>query len=248
MQFYFIRHAQSENNALWARTRSARGRSEDPALTEIGRQQAQHLATFLAQSDPSAPVDERDSYNRRSFGLTHLYTSLMLRAVATGTAVAQALDLPLVAWEDIHEQGGIFLHDEESGQRRGLAGSDRAYFATHYPHLLLPEPFSAGGWWNHRPYEPYEEVPARARRFLDALLARHGRTDDRVAIISHGGFYHALLSILLNYTTPNSDLDEPRHIWFQINNTAITRIDFVAEAIVVMYLNRVDFLPPELIT
>jgi hypothetical protein len=48
------------------------------------------------------------------FHITHVYCSLMERAVATGHRVAEALDLPLLGWIDIHETGGMFLYDEET--------------------------------------------------------------------------------------------------------------------------------------
>ncbi len=35
----------------------------------------------------------------------------MVRAMQTGSYVAAALNLPLVAWEDLHEGGGIFVID-----------------------------------------------------------------------------------------------------------------------------------------
>ena len=37
MRLYFIRHGQSENNALYTATGSDRERVDDPKLTEIGR-------------------------------------------------------------------------------------------------------------------------------------------------------------------------------------------------------------------
>ena len=98
MQLYFIRHGQSENNALWMSTGSHIGRSEDPGLTEVGQQQSEFLAQFLSQADPDVAVNGRDIQNVAGFGITHLYTSLMVRAVATGTIIARTLDLPLVAW------------------------------------------------------------------------------------------------------------------------------------------------------
>ena len=82
---------------------------------------------------------------------------------------------------------------------------------------------------------------------MQQLLERHGHTDDRVAVISHGGFYNSLLAALLA-------LPEPENVWFALNNAAITRIDFhdasdeFAEHIALAYMNRVDFLPPELVT
>ena len=122
MQLYFIRHAQSENNALWMRTRSGEGRLADPALTRAGWRQARLLAKFLAQNHAAARTTGWDSQNRGGFGLTHLYCSLMRRAAATGSEIAQALDLPLIGWADIHERGGIYLKDEDSGEMVGLPG------------------------------------------------------------------------------------------------------------------------------
>ena len=240
MQFYFIRHGQSENNALWKRTGSSKGRSEDPELTEIGRQQSEFVAQFLRRADSTAVVNGSDVQNVAGFGITHLYSSLMVRAVATGTAIAKALDLPLVAWEDLHERGGIYLKDEETGERIGQPGKDRAYFEAHYPDLVLPDSLGEAGWWN-RPFEEPEQRLTRAQRFWRDLMERHGHTDDRVAVVSHGGFYNDLLAAILN-------LPEREAYWFVLNNAAITRIDFNDDRIGLIYLNRIDFLPKELVT
>jgi 2,3-bisphosphoglycerate-dependent phosphoglycerate mutase len=174
------------------------------------------------------------------FFLTHLYTSLMVRAVATGTIVSEELGLPLVAWEDAHEGGGIYLEKPETGECIGQPGKDRAYFETHYPQLVLPEGLGEAGWWN-RPFETEEQRPLRARRFWQQLIERHGQTDDRVAVISHGGFYNYLMAAILKM--PSSD-----RVWFVLNNAAITRIDWYDQHVDLVYMNRVDFLPQELIT
>jgi len=247
MQLYFIRHGQSENNALWMNTGSHIGRNEDPELTEVGRQQAEILAQFLCRADStlrpsftSTELSASDFQNVAGFGITHLYSSLMGRAVATGTIIARALDLPLVAWEDVHEWGGIYLHDEQTDERIGLPGRNRAYFEAHYPDLVLPDSLDEAGWWN-RPFEEPELRLPRAKRVLHDLLERHGHTDDRVAVVSHGGFYNYLLVTILS-------LPGREGYWFVMNNAAISRIDFDDEDIRLMYLNRVDFLPRELIT
>ena len=240
MQFYFIRHGQSENNALWKRTGSGKGRSIDPELTEIGRQQSEIFAQFLRRSDPHVVVNGRDTQNVAGFGITHLYSSLMIRAVATGTAIARALDLPLVAREDLHERGGIYLKDEETGERIGQAGHHRAYFEAHYPDFVLPDSLGEAGWWN-RPFDEPEQRLPRAQRFWHDLMERHGHTDDRVAVVSHGGFYNDLLAVILS-------LPERERYWFALKNAAISRIDFDDERIGLVYLNRVDFLPKELVT
>lgn len=242
MQLYYIRHAQSENNLLWAQTGSFEGRSEDPDLSPVGWRQAEALARFLQGPDQTvaAPASTYDPQNVNGFAITHLYCSLMIRSVATGAVVARALKLPLVAWVDAHEVGGIHHRDPQSGERIGLPGKDRSHFETHFPDLVLPESLGEGGWWD-RSYEERGERPLRARRFLSDLVDRHGNTKDRVAVISHGGFYNHFLRAVLN-------LPEERTLWFSLNNVAITRIDFGEEETVLSYTNRLGFLPGELIT
>jgi 2,3-bisphosphoglycerate-dependent phosphoglycerate mutase len=242
MQLYFIRHGQSENNRLWALTGSWDGRNDDPDLTTLGREQAAKLAQFLAQpgTTPVSPEAGYDPQNVGGFAITHLYCSLMLRAVATGMVVARVLGLPLVAWEDVHEVGGINRFDVETGERTGEPGKDRRFFEEYFPDLVLPQSLGEEGWWN-RPFEQREQRPARARRFLDDLLDRHGGTDHRVAVISHGGFHTVLLRTLLN-------IPQETDAWFALANTGITRVDFHDEGIALHYINRTDFLPREWIT
>lgn len=241
MQFYFIRHGQSENNLLWAETGSTQGRNEDPELTDVGWQQAELLAEFLSRpGGPSALPPEYDGQNVTGFGLTHLYCSLMVRAVQTAGVIARVLDLPLAAWQDVHEVGGIHWAENEGEEPRGRPGRNRAFFEEHYPHLGLPEELDEEGWWN-KPFETPEQRPQRAARFLRDMLARHGGTEHRVAVVSHGGFYNHLLHAILGLA-PEAEL------WFSINNASLTRIDFTEGGIWLQYTNRVDFLPGELIT
>jgi broad specificity phosphatase PhoE len=96
------------------------------------------------------------------------------------------------------------------------------------------------GWWN-RPFEEREQRLARAQRFLHDLLERHGQTDDRVAVVSHGAFYNYFLSALLDW--PRKD-----GYWFMLNNAAITHIDFSESRVALVYLNRFEYLPQELVT
>ncbi|MBK7897441.1 MAG: histidine phosphatase family protein [Anaerolineaceae bacterium] len=240
-----IRHAQSENNDLWVRTGSSNGRSPDPLLTEVGQQQAhrlgQHIASGWSQADP-----DNDPHNRLGFNFTHLYSSLMVRAVATGWAIAKQVPLPLVAWETIHETGGIFERNEETKERVGLPGPNRAYFAQHHPYLALPEGLGEMGWWGERPYETREQGMIRAKTFLDELQARH-EPNDRVAIVTHGGFFVAVLRTLFGYATMDNNEGQNR-IWLHANNTSISRLEFHDERVELVYLNRLDHLPTDLIT
>ena len=139
MQLYFIRHAQSTNNLLWDQTNASTGRSMDPDLTDKGWRQARRLAKYLRDNQVAYPTDIRDSHNAYGFGLTHLYTSLMVRSVLTATPLAEAIGKPLQAWVDIHETGGIFLDDEATGLPQGLPGRTRSYLTERFSHLVLPD-------------------------------------------------------------------------------------------------------------
>ncbi len=247
MQLYLIRHAQSENNALWAQNRSENGRVSDPLLTDIGQQQAIAVAQFLAETNEPINTDKIDVSNRNGFPFTHLYCSLMQRAIQTATVIAEAKQMPLVAWEMVHEWGGIYEHDFEKGGHRGLDGPNRAFFAEKYPHLILPDALGEAGWWK-RPFETQDACYDRAQRFLQALAARHGDTDDKVAIVTHGGFFYAFISSLLGSWEAKAPFQGEKQVWLAINNVAVNRIDFNDTHIRVAYMNRLDFLPPELIT
>jgi 2,3-bisphosphoglycerate-dependent phosphoglycerate mutase len=238
MQLYFIRHAQSANNKLYQETGSWDGRDADPELTEVGHAQARRLAEHVVCANGATLG--RDYVNRGGFGLTHLYTSLMVRAVTTGSYLAAALNLPLVAWEDLHEVGGIFVIDPETGEHLGRPGKARSDLAERFPQLTLAQPVGDDGWWN-RPHEPIEQQARRAARFVRELFERHGGTADRVAVISHGGFYNFVLAELLGVQADNG-------FWFSINNTGITRFNFEEEGVALTYANRLEHLPAELIT
>jgi 2,3-bisphosphoglycerate-dependent phosphoglycerate mutase len=142
-------------------------------------------------------------------------------------------------WEHPHEVGGIFCEDQETGERVGLPGSDRRYLQSRYKDLSLPEGWGNGGWWN-RPFEEREQRILRAQHFHRELIRRHGGSDDRVAVISHAGFFQYWMSVALDW--PQRD-----GMSFRKNNAAITRVD-LGERTWVMYVNRTDFLPQTLIS
>jgi 2,3-bisphosphoglycerate-dependent phosphoglycerate mutase len=241
MQLLYIRHAQSINNALWSATGNVVGRSHDPEITEVGRRQAEVTAELLARTDPTVPDTwAHKAQNRAGFGLTHLHCSLMLRSVMTGTIIASRLGLPLHAWVDWHEEGGMYLDDEIKG-RIGYPGYGRSYFQEHYPALVLPETLDEGGWWG-KPFEEDADRPARARRVVADLKERYGGTDARVAVISHGGFYNHFLAAI--YGLPGPALPV-RHV---MNNCALSRFVFEKEWSYIAYQNRADHLPNELLT
>lgn len=208
MKLFFIRHGQSASNATWDASGIRRVRIDDPALTDVGRAQAGQVAENLgAWPDPEW----------HPTGITRVYTSLMLRAVATGAIVAPALGAPLVAWVDTHEVGGLYVEDEATSAFVSRPGKGRAFFARQFPQLSLPPELGDAGWW-FRPFEDDDARPARARRVWESLLARHA--EDTVALITHLGFYNQIMAIALGLPPPHRS-----QVWFDLDNGAITCLD-----------------------
>jgi 2,3-bisphosphoglycerate-dependent phosphoglycerate mutase len=236
MRLYFIRHGQSENNALYFKTGSDRDRVDDPKLTAIGRQQAEVTAAYLAQSSDPTDVEAKG----KGFQLTHLYSSLMYRAVSTGTTIAKEVGIPLTSWQDWHENGGIYLQDQVTGTLMIRPGLNSSELADQFPGLLIEPGVGVNGWWN-RPCEAEDDRPIRARRVLRDLLARHGGTSDRVGVVSHGGFFMQFLGAVMG-------IEKIQPVWFRLFNCGITRFDFVGGDQVVVFHNNVAHLGKDLIT
>ena len=247
MHLYLIRHAQSANNYAYA---IGGERQPDPPLTELGHRQARALAAHLAQRPGSPRSLYAERQDRGGFTLTHLYSSLMLRAVTTAAYVAEATGLPLHAWPDIHEIGGLHGIAPETGEVIGVAGPGRPYFAAEHPYLVLPDALAETGWWN-RDKEHRDEYVPRAEAVWRDLLARHGG-DDCVALITHAGFFRFLFRVLVG-----ADAADPSSLgltgwWLGMNNAAISHIE-ISESegekwAAVHYINKVEHLTDDLLS
>jgi broad specificity phosphatase PhoE len=230
MELYLIRHAQSTNNIL----PDERPRTMDPLLTELGVRQAERVAEHLARRLPLADGTP-----------TRLYCSAMWRALHTAHCIARATGLTPEVWVDIHEHGGIYLEHceyegEDAGCVVGYPGLTRSAILAAFPGTLLPPEVTEAGWW-HGGREELADCYERAARVIEALRPRMpGR--ERLLMVSHGGFLNSFLKILFDQS-----LEWP--IFYHHANTAITHLRFSAEGYLdVHYVNRVDHLPPEMVT
>jgi 2,3-bisphosphoglycerate-dependent phosphoglycerate mutase len=242
MQIYFIRHGQSCNNRLWTENGSERGRSEDPLLTDLGMKQAQKVAAFLAGEHPEAPIYlPRDMQNARGFGITHIYSSLMWRALTTASYSAERLDLPIFGLEGIHEGGGIYLENEQTGELAGQPGKTPQELQAGFPRLQFTAEVNSAGWWS-RPFEPAENRIPRARGVIEWLVEHHNGSDARIAIFSHGAFFNYFFNALIGLT-------HRPPFWMEMNNCGMTRFDINPDGTAnLIYHNRVDYLPSDWIS
>lgn len=237
MELYLIRHAQSFNNALpkerWHE------RSHDAPLTERGVQQAERLAEHLASGFNPGSVAQNHAQTR-GYNLTRLYCSPMSRTLRTAQFIANALEMMPEVWVDLHEQGGVFLKDKETGAVMGYPGKTRQEIQTEFPGYILPEDVTDAGWWTGT-YEDQPTCDGRAIRVAEKLRTLT-ETDERIALVSHAGFLDSLLKALF-HMLPS------RELFYYHHNTAISRIDFHKDgSIVTRYLNRVDHLTAELLS
>jgi 2,3-bisphosphoglycerate-dependent phosphoglycerate mutase len=246
MQLYFIRHGQSINNAN--ANNPEYNEHSDPFLTGIGLEQAELLAKYLIEKQPLTNDKDWNIQNQYGFGLTHIYTSLMERAVATATPTVRALGIPFSAWTELHEEGGIYAREKED-RFNGLSGRPRSFYEENFPELKLPDGYDESGWWN-RPFETEEERQPRADKVLADLIARHGDRDDRpiqrIAFVSHGGFFVRLVSAMLKLPWRQGAFG--MRSWFMLNNCSISRFDIHKDWLTICYMNRTDHLPAHLIT
>lgn len=244
MRLYLIRHGQSTNNALGhlSEQEIQLQRSHDPHLTEIGVQQAQRVADFLA-SGIDMPLPSLDH-----FAFTHLYVSPMLRALQTAAPIATALNMSPEVWVDIHEVGGLFKADADH-QITGFPGLTRLQMIEQFPTYQLTDSISDQGWWDAtRGRETPERFLARAIGVAIHLRNR-AETRERIVLVAHAAFLDALIKAFLRQVPTH-----PNMLFFNHYNTGITRIDFIEsygteiDHLRLHYLNRVDHLPPELRT
>jgi 2,3-bisphosphoglycerate-dependent phosphoglycerate mutase len=246
MHLYIIRHAQSSNNAL----PDERCRVHDPLLTGLGWRQAELLAQHLAHGvsrEPGHPMttpgtvgNSPKGLQAAGYGITRLFCSPMWRSLQTAQVVGPALGLTPEVWIDIHEQGGIWLDHSDGRGITGYPGITRRALRTAFPDYAIPEALTDEGWWRGA-HEESAACRARAERVAQTLCSwPPGK--DRIAIITHGAFITYLINTLLA-------VPHPQAISYHHDNCGISLVSFRPESrLSVRYLNRLDHLPPEMIT
>lgn len=222
MRLVIVRHAQSANNA------GTMPRLSDPHITEIGERQAELVAGAL-----------------ESFDIDLLYVSPMRRTLQTAAPIAAATGLLTRVFTGLHEWGGVY--EELEGVHTHHPGLGRAEMTAIIPDLVIPEDVTAEGWWSGElDVSRLDAVLALSRenatRYLDYLAASYP-AEMTVAIVTHGGFGSILMEAALHIDP------HPQHILrFTQNNTGHALLEITEHETVLRWHNRIDHLPPELIT
>ncbi|MFK7800261.1 MAG: histidine phosphatase family protein [Anaerolineae bacterium] len=246
MKLYLIRHAESANNAILSSSGDPSGRSPDPEITEIGHKQAALLGKHMANPAGEPRQHPFEAIDDHHFGLTHLYCSLMTRSILTSSYIAKECNLQSVAHLDIFERGGIYQQHPDR-TREGLPGPGKGYFEKRFPDLLLPDNLNPTGWYS-RPAEEEAPFVDRVKRAAADIRERHADSDDVVGMVVHGDFIDQFVNELMGVERKPKNYSSPWVANWAFHNTSLSRIDFRDDSHTILYLNRIDHLPAELIT
>jgi len=222
MRLILIRHAQSANNAL-----PECERVEDPAITEIGHEQARALADSLVSAK-----------------LTRIITSPFRRSLQTTHYVARRLRLVPEVWIDLHEQGGCYS-GHEAGCYQGRPGMTRQQIAAEFPQYIVESTIDGQGWWKCQPYESEELARKRAQRLLRRTIATFGETNECIAYVMHGDFKRIFLNEMFSESALTWNSNGHSVVLY---NTGVTQIVAREERFHVEALNDVEHLIAELRT
>jgi len=127
---------RDSNVCRYGADQSYTNRQADPELSEMGRLQAQILREFFSQRvalQSSGESGINSAHDPLDF--THVYASWMVRTIETARAVGDAVGLTPAIWGDLHEMGGFWVGDPETGRPVGSAGRNRAYYQNRSDHL-----------------------------------------------------------------------------------------------------------------
>jgi broad specificity phosphatase PhoE len=168
-------------------------------------------------ADPDSPLSSRGEAQARAVAdqlrseqTTHIISSPLLRSLATAHIIADILDNTSVdVWFDLRE-----AWDDPYRSVR------RAELQQRFPQAVLPASILEAGW-EHPGDKSYVSFLARATSVLQEIKTRFTH-QDRVVIVTHGGFANALLHTILQIapTTPQ---------WFELDNGSLSHIRLIPE-------------------
>jgi len=171
MELVFVRHGESVGNV----ERRLQGHA-DYRLSELGREQASHVALWLKS---------------RKLAFQRVYTSPLLRSSQTAEVITTELGLrPAEPDDDLRE---IFAGE--------LQGKNIIEIQAEYPSFLARGLEGLGDFAEFGG-ESYDDVQVRCDRLRKKLLARHQENHERILIVAHGGINFQFIKSLICSPVP----------------------------------------------
>lgn len=156
---YLVRHGKDDD--------TVRGGWSQQPLSDEGKAQAEELANFVKRSD---------------FGIKHIYSSDLQRAMQTEQAVADKLHLPIIQMPEFRETNNGTL----AGMKNELAS--KMYPGLYWNTLDWEQRYPGG----ESPREFYERISTAWDAFQKMALEQ----DENVLLVTHGGVINVILSIV----------------------------------------------------
>ncbi len=168
-------------------------------------------------SDPDSPLSPHGEHQAHQLAqrlcgeqLTHILSSPLVRSLLTASIIADVIGHQRIdVWPELREGW--------NDRHRGLG---RTVLQRRFPRAVLPSSMTEEGW-AHGGDTNYDVFFVRAQGVLCAIKQQFG-ADDRIAIVTHGGFAKYLLHAILHImpTTPQ---------WFELANCSLSCVRLVPE-------------------
>ena len=174
----FIRHAESENNALFDKKteRYLELRKAEPFLTTTGESQALLLKQYFRK-------------NKAAYDFDLVLSSPMKRAMQTAKILFEGSSAIKKVSDLIFESRGPYELEKP------VPGLSAAEFKKDYPDFQLPFAVSDNGWYHEDEIEDIYEAFMRAKRLMRAIEIEIKQS--RIAIVTHGRFLSFIFTILM---------------------------------------------------
>ncbi len=150
---------------------------------------------------------ERTAAQLHHIGFTHVVSSPLIRALETAILIAginRREDVDV--WVELREGFSAYHQGLSVGELAGL-----------FPTATLP-PSITDASWKHGG-DVYEGWHPRCQNVLNRLQT-HFASEDRIVLVTHGGFANYLLHAIMNisFQTP---------LWFELANCSVSTVRFV---------------------
>lgn len=179
LQFWFIRHAESELNVPGAR-RTVPDAGMSYPLTRRGVEQSQTLVSRM-----------------RDLSIAKIYTSTHLRAVQTASALAHDHTIT------------VQLAPEAAELDLGVTAESGADIRQVYESLVQQWLVAGNTHARHGEGESYADLQQRFLPFVRELMNRHALDSGVVVIVSHGATLGLMLPVLTGAMPPDFALRHP---------------------------------------